>query len=285
MALLLLLPVGAASAVGCGSEDVSLDTVASAANATAEAGGARVSIRGSMEGSGLPGQTQFKGHGVQTLARKVSESRGRFDFTFTVPGAGQDSFTMQAIMSGLTMYIRSPLLTKRLPDDKRWMKIDLAAATERTGFDLGQLTQVGGNDPTQSLRYLRAVSGEVERVGTERVRGVETTHYKATIDLRRYPNLIPPAQRRSARAATEQLIRVSGSSEFPTEVWIDRKNLVRRQSFTSSMRAPAGDRLEMTQIIELYDFGRSVRVEVPAEDESYDVTKMAARQLKRQTRR
>ena len=50
---------------------------------------------------------------------------------------------------------------------------------------------------------LRAVSEEVEELGTEDVRGVETTHYRTTVDLRRYPDLVPPDRRELARRSIE----------------------------------------------------------------------------------
>ena len=148
------------------------------------------------------------------------------------------------IIDGLTFYTRSPLFDQALPAGKRWLKIDLDAIGKQAGFDVGALmTQGAGQDPTQVLAYLKAASGDVSRVGSEAVRGVPTTHYKATIDFRKMPDSAPADQRAAVRRSIEQLIELSGASTAPIEVWIDEDGLARRL-LTTTTTGTAAQRVE-----------------------------------------
>ena len=100
------------------------------------------------------------------------------------------------------IYMRLPVLTKLLPGGKPWIKVDLGEVGKRAGIDVSQFTQFA-NDPTQMVDWLRAASGSVTTVGTENIGGEPTTHYKATIDLDKYPDLVPPEQRDLMRKAVD----------------------------------------------------------------------------------
>ena len=85
-----------------------------------------------------------------------------------------------------------------------------------------------GTDPSQFVDYLRAVSSSTKSLGAATIRGVSTTHYRATIDLTRYAKLVPPSQRAAAQRGISTLESALGSHTLPIDAWIDRKNLVRR---------------------------------------------------------
>ena len=55
--------------------------------------------------------------------------------------------------------------------------------------------RAGAAECLQQLRMLRAVSGDVTEHGREQVRGADTTHYSATVDLRRTVESLPESQR------------------------------------------------------------------------------------------
>ena len=268
---------GAGSGCGSEKEEVSLDTVATAAENTAKTRGARLSFRGTVQGSGLPGKVGFSGNGTGD----VSGGRGELQMKIPNPTGTGEPIRMEMVFDRLTFYMTSPLFENELPSGKEWLKFDLAAASKAGGIDISQFGALGGNDPLSSLKYLRAVSGDVTRVGEEKVRGVTTTRYRATTDLRKYPRLLPKSERSEARASAERLIRVAGASRFPVEVWIDEKDLVRRQRVRYSSRTPQG-RMKLSQDIELYDFGVPVRVRIPSDDETFDATKLAGRALRQQ---
>jgi hypothetical protein len=194
--------------------------------------------------------------GEMTLSMDVASLGGG-----DVPGGG--ALKQRMIFDGLTFYMSSPMLRPLLPSGKRWLKIDLDTLGKQAGLDLGALmSQGGGQDPTQVLAYLKAASGDVERVGTDTVRGVATTHYKATIDFRKVPDSAPAGERAAVRRSMEQLIDVSGTSTAPIEVWIGQDGLARR-IVTTTTTGTAAQRIKLRQRIELYDFGTKVDVKPP----------------------
>ena len=104
---------------------------------------------------------------------------------------------LEAIQDGDTAYVHFPLIAEQLPPGKTWIKGD---AKDLSQADAGQLSQFGsfaGTDPRDVFGLLKAVSGSIEAVGSEKVRGVETSHYRATIDTAKL------ATARSGRAAPE----------------------------------------------------------------------------------
>jgi hypothetical protein len=72
------------------------------------------------------------------------------------------------------------------------------------------LSNPTSSDPSQFLRYLRATSGGVTKVGTQTVDGFQTTEYRAKIALNRAPNAFPAA----SRAQVRQTIAGSSNSHM-----------------------------------------------------------------------
>lgn len=270
----------AATLAACGSggdDSVGPGAIAEAATATGSVRGAAVALNATMTSAALGGRPiSFTGSGYQDV--KHGAGRYTFDMSKIAEASGQSGvdpakLKMDAVYVNRRMYMRSPLFDGKLPGGKAWLGIDLRRALKSKGIDPSALTQQ--TNPTDYLRYLRATSGRVTRVGDERVRGVEATHYKATVDLRRTPKL----DRRSA----DRLIQLGGSATLPTEVWIDRHHLVRRMRIQMSVKLPpnagaaAGQQMKIDETVELYNFGPKPRVEPPPADQVYDGTDLAAR--------
>jgi hypothetical protein len=157
------------------------------------------------------------------------------------------------------------------------MKLDMKRATSSFGLDLGGSGQVG-QSAAEQLRMLRAVSGEVTEEGHEQVAGSETTHYSATVDMRRYPDVMPEEQREAARKGVERLIELTGQSEIPMDVWIDGDERVRRMTWKQSMRqGPVDVKMEITA--EYVRFGVPVDIDVPGEADVFDATELALQQM------
>ncbi len=116
------------------------------------------------------------------------------------------------------------------------------------------------------------------------MRGVATTHYKATIDFNPYPGTVPAQDREAARRAIEQVIELAGSARAPMEVWIGEDGVVRRTKQTIRTLVAPGVRGTVEQQIELFDFGAAVDVELPSEDETQDATDLAAEGVRGLTR-
>ncbi|HZC29334.1 MAG TPA: hypothetical protein VE269_06305 [Gaiellaceae bacterium] len=172
----------------------------------------------------------------------------------------------------LVVYMSLPFLTKLLPAHKPWIKMDLTAAGNRLGVDLSQFTSLSAN-PAQVLDWLRATSGTITKIGSERIGGVETTHYHATIDLRKYPNLVPPARRAAMRRAVAALTRVAHVSTFPVDAWVGDDGLVRKLHVAIS-ETINGQTVGLRSTLRFHDFGTPVTVTLPPAAETFDLSKV-----------
>lgn len=274
----LLALAGAAGLItGCGADDVPPAAIADAADRTAAADSARVDVEGSVEAAGLTEPMTFEATGAVDNQRQAGNLEfERFELPSAAAGAlPPDAFEGEMVFDELIFYMRFPAFEGELPGGKEWLKIDLEEAGSELGIDVAQFAQLGRGDPTQSLEYLRAVSDEVEEVGTEDVRGAATTHYRATIELSRYPELVPEDEREAAEESVDRLIELSGSEEIPVEVWVDEDGMVRRYEQTQTTEVPGAGESTISQTIDLYDFGTEVEVDIPSDDEVLDATKLA----------
>jgi hypothetical protein len=172
------------------------------------------------------------------------------------------------------MYMRLPALAKVIPGGKPWVKMDLNAIGSQAGIDLSQFTQFI-NDPSRMIDWLRAASGDVTTIGTEKVDGVETTHYRATVDLDKYPDLVPAEQQGPMRKAIDSLEKTTHVTEFPIHVWVGKADgLVRRVS-TVLTQTIQRQTVNVVTSERFYDFGSPVDIALPSDDQVTDLTALA----------
>jgi hypothetical protein len=112
------------------------------------------------------------------------------------------------------------------------------------------------------LRYLRIASDDVEELGDERVRGEETDHYRATVNLRKYVDLVSPTERPAARKTMDKLIESYGTDKIHTEIWIGRDKLVRRIE-TKETSEIEGEKLTLSSFQDFFALDRPARIELP----------------------
>jgi hypothetical protein len=226
----------------CGGS-MALDPVAAAATKTAEKGGRLVMTGDLPEGITLSADGTFDAAGNADLQMKVGTGADMLDMRFVLWNEGGD----------LIMFIKSPAFSSDLPDGKTWAKIDLTKAAKAMGQDPSKLMQQlnPGSDPTQLLDMLGKASGGVDKVGTETVAGVETTHYHATIDLAKLVQ-----ENGATQAEAEQLRKMIGAQDLPVDVWIDGDGYVRRmdESFSLTMKGKTEHMSIVVTIPELGDF-------------------------------
>ncbi len=182
-------------------------------------------------------------------------------------GAGDLSFEERVIGDAIYMKLPAALTSLTGGATKPWAKVD---ASKILG-GLGGSSMSGGTDPTQALAYLSGVSDDVTKVGTESVRGVDTTHYKATLDLKKALDQLPPALQGNDqyKKLLDQTISQLGSSTFPADVWIDGQG--RLAKITYALTVPTGgQKVSVDYSLELYDFGSPVDVQAPPADQVGD---------------
>lgn len=246
---------------GCGSSaPKTVDPVARAADVTAAVPGYRIAATMSVSTPSGPATTQLSG------VYNRSDRTGQLTAAESVAGRRM-SFT--EVFSALTFYLHAvgfPELTQ-ITGGKPWLKFDMSRLLGAMG--LGSLPT--GTDPSQFVDYLRAVSTSTKRVGMTTVRGIATTHYHATIDLTRYPKMVPRSQRATAARGISTLESALGSHTMPIEAWIDHHNLVRRMRLQFP-ECVASQRLSVGMTMDLYDYGPQPSTAVPRAADAYDVT-------------
>ncbi len=232
--------------------------VAEAATKTTEAGSGRIAITAETE---VPdrGTLTFDGEGVFDYENR----RGHMTLDLSSLVGGGDPSTGHAdfVFDELVMYMRFPALTRALGTRKPWIKVDLEAAARQEGMDVTQFTQFN-QDPTQSIQYLRAASTEIDEVGKERVRGVETTHYRGTVDVDDLVEVARPRDRAQLESYARRL-RTAGLDRFPLDVWIDEDGLIRRLRVEYENLSTGAAAISLSTTVEFYDFGVDATIEAP----------------------
>jgi hypothetical protein len=254
---------------------VSGSAVADAAAATERVPGANASMQMTFDIAGLAKPLELTLDGVQDFTGENGHFAGELrNMPKGALGPGSASTVpIAAIGLGNVMYIKSPLFTADLPGGKKWVKSNAAVDAGKVGF--GNPADFASNDPRKFLAFLHATSDRVERVGSEHVRGVSTTHYRASVEFRNYLDALPVTDREKARHFIEAFIKATGASSFPMEVWVDDHHLVRRISFTMKIKdssIPTPMTIHMT--IELFDFGPKRAPKAPPADETIDEAKL-----------
>jgi len=264
---LLCLALCASALVGCaGGDALALDPVAQAANTTAKTTSSRFEFRASID-AGSVGSFAFNGNGVFD----GKDKSGWMNMHFSLPPAYQLQVptadpSMEMIFDGshgLIMYMRSPLFDKVVPTGK-WVKMDLAKMAGK-GQDLSAILNANQADPSQSLRMLMA-SSSAHVMGSERIRGVQTTHYAFSIDFKRLAQ-----NSKQFKMLTDE----TGSVSAPAEAWIDAKGRVRRLTVAMVSGAKLGTPVTMTITEDLYDFGTPVNITAPSGDLVVDLSSLS----------
>jgi hypothetical protein len=184
-----------------------------------------------------------------------------------------EKWKLEMRLDGTVAYMHMPMLAGKLPGGKEWVRIDLEQAASLRGLDLAQLQGFAeGSDPRQMLDFLRSVSSEVTRVGTEEVRGVATTHYFAVADFKKA--LADLARKSGQSSLLTQLGGLGGSLQnVPIDVWVDADNLVRRMNMDLSLSAPGQlGEAKASLAMELFDYGKPVSVEAPPASDTVDLS-------------
>lgn len=171
---------------------------------------------------------------------------------------------VDSIIAGNLLYLRSSAFQQLgLSGDKAWVKLDLGQLAKQRGIDLSSFAAASPT-PASALSYLRGTSN-VREVGTEKVNGVDTTHYKATVDLAR----AAARSTGSTRQALRRVIQANGSRKLPIEVWVDGKGFIRKLRYA---QRSGGNAVRLT--MNLHDYGPPVEIKPPPADSVVDLQKV-----------
>jgi hypothetical protein len=282
----LLLSLLAVPLAGCGAGDTvsqSFDPVAAAATKTSRVSTTHMPMTATMSGPRLPTAIQMSGSGaVDNVRRRGSMTLDMSSMARSMPA--QSGLNDPSLWRGryvfdfsksMVVYMNFPFMTRALGRGKSWVRMDMGSMSRQMGVDVDQLMQMNQSNPAQQLDYLRAVSGGFTKLGTARVRGVATTRYRTTVDMTKYPNLVPKAQRAAMRKSIDALIEAMGTPTYPVEVCVDAKQLIRRMSLRMAMRMPNGE-MSFAMSMDFYGFGRPVSVGFPRAEDTVDMAELMA---------
>lgn len=223
---------------------VTVAALRAAPDTAAAAGSARFEVRlGDGTAAGAGDVVATGGFAGQKASVELDLASVLARAAATTPGAsvpaGLDT-TMRVVVDGADVYLQVPML-QGLSGVGGWIALT-SADLGRVGGSLGMANDV--LDPSKALEVLREVAADMQVVGPEAVRGVATTHVRATISA-----ASPPGD--------------------AVDVWIDGDGLVRRIQMAAdgiSAAATYGGGAVVT--IELFDYGEPVEITVPAASET-----------------
>jgi hypothetical protein len=251
-----------------GGGESSLNPIAQAAVRTQQALGGRTSFDATVRGQPLPRPIEMTGQGL------FNGITNRSQLTMTVPTpSGQTE--MEGVGSGSHFYLRSELLESSLPDGDEWIGFDMSLGSS------SEFGAVATASPSGQLGVLRAVSNKVEELGEKKVRGVETTGYRSTLDPDRYAEYF---RSKGSPKVAEEYERLAQDNKLPStievETWIDVKGLVRQTTMQAESRdADSGEETLTKMTVDFYDFGMSPDIQLPDPDTVYDATRMIRSKL------
>lgn len=241
--------------------------------------GAVVAIALAMA-SGGGTQPSARRVGPVALAAAVTSGEGGFhtDMTFTVSAAGKSvdidlsgSFSERPPLSGsLSMTVAGETIHEILVAPNAYVQLPGSSGWVSTTFDTSSVGS--GDSPAQTLDTLRA-AGTVTQIGSDTLDGVPATHYHVVVDLDRVADATPLASRSRVAGYAAAMVKLTGSSSLPMDVWVDAQNRIRRIEFDLTACTRAGTVNESARI-DYSDFGPQPPVSAPPADEVSDLGQM-----------
>jgi hypothetical protein len=319
-----LLLVAALGVAACGNDDA--DRVADPGETPSDE---RVDDDGSADGSDIVLETVSGARGEVLAAAVESTDDGSARMTMTVSMGTMLSYSAEGLLdfesgdSSMSMDMGSLaamapgeldaddlIIEMRMVDDQvfmrmpgfmgevfgagddQWIGLDAAAMAGASGLSdaaLEQLRQQG--DPSAYLTFLRGASDDIEAVGTDDVRGTDTTHYSGTLDMGRALDELPDEVQDlldeqlgpDGDSAVTQMFAQLGLDEIPFDVWIDDEHRLRKMAIEIDLaemldelgagdeEMPPGFSGAVTMVFEMYDYGVEVDIDAPPADEVHMV--------------
>jgi hypothetical protein len=253
--LLVVLPLAACGGSKSSAPPSNLTPVAyvkSAALKTAQVPSEHATLTASVAAAGQA--VALSGAGDFNNTHRI----GSMHLDFSVAGL---SSTLDEVLSGTTIYLQSPLFSASLPSGKTWLKLDLQKALATKGIDFSALLS---QNPAETLSQLQS-SGAVTKVGGETIDGVDTTHYRGTID----PSKL-------SQDAGAKIAALANAKYGPYDVWIGNDDgYVHRMALSYSLKVKGAQREAITMTMGFSNYGKDVTVHIPSDSVSFDGTNKA----------
>jgi hypothetical protein len=277
------LAIGGVAACSSSQEVVRTDAAASpaklvqnAADQTAAADSAKVSV--TVDATGVPGTNgtaTFTADGaIDNVAHRTQFSIDLSKLGASLPSAASSALgalggKVDVVTDGTDVYLNLGSLGGILgaTTGQSWVKIGgkgQPAGDASAYFAAGsEVLKVMGN------------AGQVTTVGNEQVRGVDTTHYRGTVNIASALAELPADQRAQVQQKLDQVGVDPTSVGFPVDVWVGKDGLVRRiQLGLDTSHLPAvgsAANVKATLTMDLYDIGQPVNITVPPANQVFTI--------------
>jgi hypothetical protein len=259
--------------VACGGVAETLDPVAAAADKSAGAGSVRVNIDASFAAGGVSGNLAAEGVFDDDQGELTIDAS---DLLGQLPGGlGGSSGEMKVITTTedghAVVYANVPAAANVLPGGMAWIKADVDKAASMAGGDASQLLGLSGQSPAKTLELL-GEAGTVTQVGTDTIDGAAVTHYRVTVDL------VQALEQQGVPAATVQALIATGTStELPIDVWIGVDDGYVHRIKLAYDSTVNGQSVAAQMTMTMSDWGTDVSIDVPPDDQVFDVTALASK--------
>jgi hypothetical protein len=249
------------------SDENPFNPIAQAAERTARFPGARSRIEAIYTSPGSSRSVSATGTGVYN----AQTGRSRAVLWLATPQLG--TVEMRSVADRRTSFMRSSLFAGELPPGRRWLAVQpLLGRRDETA-----LAASGG--AIEQLSVLRSVGDGVDSLGYEKVDGVRTSRYRATISL---GSVADTEEKQGDGVLAEEYRRLDELTGAPieAEVWIDGRGILRRtRTVTQLPAAPGQPAITMDLRIDLHDFGVKPKISLPPRHQVFDATPIARAQL------
>jgi hypothetical protein len=193
--------------------------------------------------------------------------------TMDLPGgSGGPAGSIEMIVApGFVFYLKSDAFRGAPGLRTPWIKFDPATLDGRLARAFHALTSAA-NDPTGSLSFTYGLT-DAHRIGIEIVDGVTTTHYRATVDLRKALRENPAVQRPAVRKLLRGYRRMlADRGTFPIDIWVDTDGYLKQMDYRLPVAATEGlDDGDVGMTMTLTRIGEPVQIEIPPADQVTDI--------------
>jgi hypothetical protein len=253
----------AAGAVGCGSEESPEMTPAAAVAKAAKNTEDITSLQYRMKGT-VPESGRVEGEASMRLKPTIAMS---MKMQAPDQAAGE---TVEIRLVDKAMYLGGGAEMAKEMDGKRWLKFDLSGSAAAKDLDkMGSPSQAEQNPAAEST-FLTGAK-DVKKVGSEKVDGVETTHYTGTATLADLRASLKDSkgETREQREKSIKQYEKLGVDKLTMDMWVDGED--RTKQFRMKGQADKGP-MDMT--ITFVDYNKPVTVKAPPAGEVADLGEM-----------
>lgn len=125
-------------------------------------------------------------------------------------------------------------------------------------------------DPRSTLERLGTNLVDIKKIGSQKIRKVDTTHLRGRVDLSDAAIAKAPE---SARADLQAGQKAFGAKGYVVNLWLDSEGRVRRVQY--DIASAEGDTKSTLEVrYDLYDFGKAPGIKLPAADDVTDAASL-----------